>query len=450
MSTSYEMPATAAANVTGSVERLPSASPPPGSKSVTRGWLKNANLLWDRRQFLFRVTSAAFAISLGIAFLVPKQYESSIRIMPPDQGSASTMMLAALASHGGALGALSGLSGGLFSGHSTTALFIDLLHSGTVSGHLIDRFKLQTVYHKRYRVDAAKTLARHTSITDDKRSGVITVVVQDNDPARARDLAQGYIEELNGLVTRTTDSSARQERVFIEGRLQKARVDLEKAQLAMSEFSSINGTVDFKEQARSMVDASVRLEAELLTQQSELESLRQIYGNENIRVRESEARIGMLRRELFKLSGTSKPIASPVPSSADAGGADLADLYPALRQLPRLAVPYADLYREVKVQEGVYELLTQQYEMARIQEAKDTPVVSVIDPAGIPEKKSFPPRLLLALILTALTTLAAATYLVMQRRWSQVDDADPGKLLLRQMFASLTGRFRLHPQEGAQ
>jgi uncharacterized protein involved in exopolysaccharide biosynthesis len=216
----------------------------------------------------------------------------------------------------------------------------------------------------------------------------------------------------------------------------------------MSEFSSVNGTVDFKEQARSMVDASVRLEAELLTQQSELESLRQIYGNENIRVRESEARIGMLRRELFKLSGTSAATASPSPSSAEGGSADLADLYPALRQLPRLAVPYADLYREVKVQENVFELLTQQYELARIQEAKDTPVVSVFDPPGLPEKKSFPPRLLLALALTVLTTLCTATYLVMRRRWSHVSEADPRKILARQVLASLISRIP-HAPEGA-
>jgi uncharacterized protein involved in exopolysaccharide biosynthesis len=418
------------------------------SNFAPRGWLKNANLLWENRRFLFRVSVVAFAISLCVAFAVPKQYESSTRIMPPDQGSTSAMMLAALASHGGAIGALSGLSGGLFSGHSTSALFIDLLHSGTVSGHLIDRFHLQDVYHKRYRIDTAKALAHRTTISDDKRSGVITVVVQDHDPARARDLAQGYIDELNGLVTRTTDSSAHQERVFIERRLQKVQADLEKAQLAMSEFSSTNGTVDFKEQARSMVDASVRLEAELLTQQSELESLRQIYGNGNIRVRESEVRIGTLRRELFKLSGTSAAAPSPVPSSADSGNADLADLYPALRQLPRLAVPYADLYREVKVQEGVYELLTQQYELARIQEAKDTPVVSVIDPPGLPEKKSFPPRLLLSLFLTALTTLSTATYLVMRHRWSSVNDADPRKILARQMIASLTSRIP-HRPEGA-
>ena len=128
-------------------------------------------------------------------------------------------MLAALASHSGSLGGLSSLAGSLLGGHTTTALFINLLHSGTVSGHLIDRFHLQHVYRKRYRIDTAKHLAHLTSITEDKKSGVITIEVEDEDPVRARDLAQGYLDELNKLVMQTNTSAAHRERVFIERRL---------------------------------------------------------------------------------------------------------------------------------------------------------------------------------------------------------------------------------------
>jgi hypothetical protein len=134
--------------------------------------------------------------------------------------------------------------------------------------------------------------------------------------------------------------------------------------------------------------------------------------------------------------GTSAPLAS---GDAGADGAtddaeDKGELYPPLRQLPRLAVPYADLYRRVRVQETVYELLTQQYEMARIEEAKDIPVVAVIDPPQVPEKKSFPPRLWLTLLLTFLCFATASGAILIRDRWSRVDPGDPRKKLATEIF----------------
>lgn len=144
------------------------------------------------------------------------------------------------------------------------------------------------------------------------------------------------------------------------------------------------------------------------------------------------------------MTGSSAPLASgdagvdhATPDAKDSG-----ELYPPLRQLPRLAVPYADLYRRVKVQETVFELLTQQYEMARIEEAKDVPAVNVIDPPGVPEKKSFPPRLLLTLLLTVLSFAGAATLILMRERWSRVGPGDPRKRLAVEVVSVLRKRIR--------
>jgi len=171
---------------------------------------------------LRRVVMISFLLGLGIAFVLPKQYTSSASIMPPEPQGSGAMMLAALTARSGGLGSLGGLAGGLLGEHSSTALFIDLLHSGTVGGNLVSRFDLMRVYHKRYSSDAEKRLTSATAITDDKKSGVITIKVQDRDPVRARDLTQGYLDELNRLVTQTSTSAAHQERVFIERRLQGA------------------------------------------------------------------------------------------------------------------------------------------------------------------------------------------------------------------------------------
>jgi capsule polysaccharide export protein KpsE/RkpR len=396
-------------------------------------WAVRGLLLWQHRRLLARITAAAFLLSLALAFAIPKRYRSSASIMPPDQPSAGAMMLAALASHAGSLGGLTSLAGGFLGGHSNTALFVTLLRSGTVSGHLIDRFQLQHLYRNRYRVDTAKHLARLTTITEDKKSGVITVEVEDKDPVRARELVQAYLDELNKLVMQTNNSTAHQERVFIERRLQSVTSDLEHAQLRLSEFSSKTSTVDIKEQTRAMVDAGARVEGELLVEQSGLQSLRQIYGDNNVRVRETQARIASLQHDLEKLTGSSAP-------SPDAE--DKQELYPPLRQLPRLAVPYADLYRQVRVQETVYELLTQQFEMARIEEAKDVPTVTVIDAPGVPEKKSFPPRLLLTLALTSISLGAASAWIVARDYWLGVDPVDPRRLLAGELFRAIRRRIQ--------
>jgi uncharacterized protein involved in exopolysaccharide biosynthesis len=417
-------------------------------------WVVHSRLLWQRRRMLARVGIVSLALSLALAFVIPKQYKSKASIMPPDQQSPSAMMLAALSGHLGNLGALGSLAGGLMSARTSSELFIDLLGSGTVSDHLIDRFNLQHVYHKRYRIDTAKHLARMTKVTENKKSGVITIEVEDTSRQRARDMTQAYLDELNQLVTRTNTSEAHRERVFIERRLHEVQANLEEAELQLSRFSSNNSAIDIKEQTRAMVDAGARVQAELMVEQSGLQSLREIYGDGNVRVRESEARIASLQAQLEKMTGSPEPqVARPAEdgnSRSDPKTVDAA-LYPPLRQLPRLAVPYADLYRKVQVQEAVFQLLTQQYETARIEEAKDVPTVSVIDPPGLPEKKSFPPRLLLALLLTLLSLAGASAWVLFRHYWSAMAPGDPRKELAEEVIPVVGRRLRsvLHIRRGA-
>ena len=417
-------------------------APVESNQRIPANWAVRATLLWHHREMLTRVAIVSLVLSLTIAFIIPKQYKATASIMPPDQQGSGTLMLAALMGRGGGLGSLGSLASGLLGGHTTTALFVNLLESGTVRGHLIDRFNLQHVYHTRYRITTAKRLARRTKITDDKKSGVITIEVEDTDPVRARDLAQAYLDELNKILNQTSTSTARQERIFIEHRLNAVQNDLERAQLELSEFSSKNSTVDIKEQTRAMVDTGARVEAQLLVEQSGLQSLRQIYGDNNMRVKETEARIASLQRDLEKMTGSSAPLQGATSSGMDSSdSSDKGELSPPLRQLPRLAVPYADLYRRVKVQETVFELLTQQYEMARIQEAKDTPVVSVIDVPGIPEKKSFPPRLILTFLLTLLSVAVASALIIFREGWSRLNPNDPRRALADEVVPAIRGRW---------
>ncbi len=409
-------------------------------------WLYNLHVLWLSRILILRVAAIAFLVSIAVVLIVPSMYTSQTRIMPPEMSAPSPAMLAALAQRATGSDTLGGLALSLLGGHNNGALFIDLLKSGSVSNQLINRFQLLSVYRKRYRVDAGKVLARRTRISQDKRSGVLTISVEDTDPVRARDLAKAYLDELNIVVNRTSRSSAHQERVFIANRLTEVKGKLSQAQEALSEFSSSHTAIDLKEQARATVESEAKAQGELIAAQSTLDSLEQVYGNDNIRVRSAQARIDSLKRELEKMGGSAAPL-SPA-ATADAGAALP---YLPLRQVPRLAVPYANLYREVQVQETVYNLLTQQYELARIQEAKDIPVVNVIDEPGIPEKKSFPPRTILALAFTIVTLILTSLILLGQHHWLLLDAGDPRSRFAQEVKDTLRSlRNRLGKQRRRQ
>lgn len=398
-------------------------------------WLYNLHVLWMARIQLLKIAGVSLVVSILVSILIPKIYTSQTRIMPPEAGGSGSAMLAAVAGRAIGSDTLGALAASLMGGHNTGALYIELLKSDSVMGNLITRFQLQQVYHKRYRVDAAKVLARRTRIVQDKKSGVITLSVRDTDPSRARDMAQAYLDGLNTLVIRTSKSSAHRESEFIEKRLVEVKDKLYSAQDAMSEFSSSHAAIDLKEQGRATVESQARLQAALIVAKGDLESLQQIYGDASVRVQVARAKIGELERELEKMGGSSAPL--PVASSDTGSTSSSSASYLPLRQVPRLAVPYANLYRELKVQETVYDLLIQQYEIARIQEAKDIPVVNIIDAPGIPEKKSFPPRALLSLASTLVVVLVASWVIVKRHYWLLLDPSDTRRRFANEVLAVL-------------
>jgi capsule polysaccharide export protein KpsE/RkpR len=382
-------------------------------------------LVWDRRRLLYRVALYALVVSTVIAFLIPRRFESTVSIMPPrDTMGDSGLMLAALA--GKTSPGLGAMAGNLLGTKSTGALFVDLLRSRTVQDHVVDRFDLQRVYWARYKQDARKILNLRTNVAEDRKSGVISLIVTDGSPQRARDLAQGYVEELDRLVSQVSTSTARRERTFIEQRLASVKADLEDAEKQFSAFASKNTALDIKEQTRAMVESAALLQGQMIAAESELQSLEQIYTANNVRVRALRARVDELKRQLQQLGGTDSSLLSDATSSAE--------LYPSIRKLPLLGVQWADLYRRMKVQETVFDLLTQQYEIARIQEAKEVPTVNVIDPANVPEKKSFPPRLLIILVLTTLSVAVTAICVIGSAHWQEIDPRDPRKRLAMRVW----------------
>src|SRR5262249_27982206 len=247
-----------------------------------RDYAANLQLLWDHRITICRVGLWALVVSTAIAFLIPSKYDSTVRVMPPDAQGDTGMMLAALSAKTGiAPGGLASLAGSVLGMKNTGALFVDLLQSRTVQDNIVDRFHLQKVYWKRYKQDAREVLGNRTDVKEDRKSGVIVIVVRDRNPERARDMAQAYVDELDRLAAGVSTSAARRERIFIEQRLVSVRQDLEDAEQRFSNFASKNTTLDVKEQTRAMVESAAMLQGEIIAAKSELESLQQFYTPNN-------------------------------------------------------------------------------------------------------------------------------------------------------------------------
>ncbi|HET9280409.1 MAG TPA: lipopolysaccharide biosynthesis protein, partial [Candidatus Angelobacter sp.] len=311
-----------------------------------------------------------------------------MQIMPPDAGSSSG--LAALIPALTKSPALAGLAGDLTGAKTTGAVFIKVLGSRTVLDDLIKRFDLQKHYGLTYWEDTRQKLGSRTDIVEDKKSGVIAITVHDRDPGLAMDLANAYVEELSLVTAKVSTSAAKQERIFIEQRLSEETKNLQNAEQQFSQFASANMALDVPEQMKATVEAAGRLQGEVIAARAQLDALKQTYTDENIRVKSAQAHVDELERELARINS----------GQQTQGAKDASNPYPSVKSLPLLGVKWTDLYRNTKIRETVVELLTQQYEMARIQEAKEATTVKILDSASIPERKR-PSWLLLTLAGTA-------------------------------------------------
>jgi capsule polysaccharide export protein KpsE/RkpR len=362
--------------------------------------------------------------------------------MPPDSQSTSGLA-SAVAAMSGAAGGFGGIAGELLGLKSTSDTFVGILSSRTVQDKLIQQFDLKKLYSHRRMEDARKDLAEHTAISVDRKSQIISITVTDKSPQRAAAMTQAYVEELNHLVAELSTSSARRERIFLEGRLQAVSHDLEESEKDFSQFASKNTAIDIKEQGKAMVEAAATLQGQLIAAQSEYEGLKQIYTDNNVRVRSVKARIDELKHQLEKLGGKGESATSISDQPGDS-------LYPSIRKLPLLGVEYADLYRRTRIQEAVLETLTKEYELAKVQEAKEIPTVKVLDVANIPDKKSFPPRLLIICLGTALAFAGAVTWVFGTTIWHETDSADPRKVFAQEVFSAVSARVPLFSRNGSE
>src|SRR6266480_3813305 len=356
-----------------------------------------------------------------VSLLMPNIYTGTTRILPPQQSaSAATALLNQL---GGAAGVLAGATGGALGIRNPNDLYVGMIRSRTVADNLVGRFDLNKVYDQKLQSSTRNTLQSNTTIAAG-RDGIITIDVDDKDPKRAADLANAYVDELMKLTKVLAVTEASQRRLFFERQLLQAKDNLTAAEMAARQGLQKGGLAQVDAQGRSMIEVTARLRAQISAKEVQIGSMRTFAAEGNPELQRTQQELEALRRELARVEGSS-PIAAL--GKGEASGSS------GLDNLGRL--------RDVKYYEFLYELLAKQYELAKIDEAKDATVIQVMDKAIEPDRKSKPMRTLI-ILLSALVALLAGTLWAFVRERMVNARRDPQQAERLQTFKRYLGWHR--------
>ncbi|HEY8974037.1 MAG TPA: Wzz/FepE/Etk N-terminal domain-containing protein [Burkholderiaceae bacterium] len=337
--------------------------------------------LTSRWRSLLVVPVVAALLAAGATFLVKPTYSSSVTFLPPQQQNTAASALSSL-------GALAGISTG--SGKSSADQMVSLMTSIDATDRLIDKYHLLEVYDKRWREQARIELGKHSDFRIGKKDGLITVSVEDTDRARAAAMANDYVAELRRMTSALAVSEAQQRRMFFEAQLKQTKDRLVAAQLALGQSGFDIGAL--KSEPKAAAETYANLRAQLTTAQVKLQMLRSSRSETNVEVLQQKAVVDELQQKTDALEASTKPDASNQPD-------------------------YVGKYREFRYQETLFDQMARQYELARIDEAKEGALIQVVDPARPAERKSGPRRLRIAIEAGVAALLLFALGLVVRDRW---------------------------------
>lgn len=305
-------------------------------------------------------------LALGVSFLITPSFTATTRILPPQQQqSSAAMMLQNLGALGGLASAATGLK-------NPNDQFVSFLNSNAVRDRLIERFALMKRYEAEFREDARKKLGELAAVSSGK-DGLISIAVDDTDPAFAADLANAHVQELAALLSRLAVTEAQQRRAFFENQLTQTRDKLVQAELALKS-SGVNSSA-LKSDPAAAVQAVAQLQAQIAAQEVKLGSMRSYLAESAPDFKQAQAELALLRNQLGKLERS-----STAPAAADAD--------------------YVARFRDFKYYETLFELFARQYELAKVDESREGAIIQVVDAATPPDRKSKPKKALIAVVAT--------------------------------------------------
>jgi tyrosine-protein kinase Etk/Wzc len=361
-------------------------------------------LTWvgEGKRLIAGVTLAAAIASIAVALLLPKIYTARATLLAPgsQQQSGSAAALAAL-------GSLGGLVGGA-GAKSPDELYVALLKGDSVQRALADRFDLKTRYDVETYETLRKKLPEYIRVASDKKSGLITVEVDDKEPQFAADLANAHAGEVTKVLGRLAVSEAQLRRIFFEKQLNDTKEHLIKAEQDLRLVQEKSGVIVLDKQAEALITGAAQVRAFIAEREVQLKVLRTSATDQNPEVIRLTSELRALRSELARME------------SAQGGNAGSAVDMP-VGKLPEAAIAYVRARRELKLQETLLEGMLRQYEAAKLDEAKEGQSLQQVDVAMPPDRKSKPSGALIAMTSTFLALLASTVFVLMRRysAWSR-------------------------------
>lgn len=343
--------------------------------------LKESLTIFSKYKRMIAYATGFVAIaSVVISLLLPSIYRGETRILPPQQGSSSmaTQLLNQLSGSPalGVLGAGLGIK-------TPGEMYIGMLKSRTVYDRIIERFALERVYRVKYREDARKEL--DDAIEAKVKDGIITLKVEDRDPKRAAEMANAFVEELRRMTKGHAVTEAAQRRLFFEERLVDAKAALVKSEEAFKGFQERTGALKIDDQARVVIAGLANLRAQIAAREVQQKVMRTFATSQNPDLQRVEEEILGLREEMRKLETKGGSGNDPLMSTG---------------RMPAIGTEYIRRFRDFKYNETLFELLSKQFEMAKLDEARDAVVFQVIDKAVTPERRVKPRRFLIVFVST--------------------------------------------------
>jgi uncharacterized protein involved in exopolysaccharide biosynthesis len=330
-----------------------------------------------KKQVLVAGVSAGILVGV-ISLFLPNMYTGTTRILPPQQNQslASAMM--------GQLGPLAGLAGHDLGLKNPNDLYVAMLESRSAADALVQRFDLRRQYRSRSAGKAREELARRTEILNGK-DGIISVSYDDEDPRRAADISNAYVEELSRISRTLAVSEASQRRLFYEKQWQLAKEQLSDSEAALKATQEATGLIEPGAQSRAIIDSVASLRSQIALKEVELNTMSAFATGRNPDYVRTAREVAGLRGQWAELE-------------RDSGPQRKGDLQVATERVPQAGMEYIRAYREVKYHETIFELIAKQYEVAKMDEERDAAVIQVLDPAIPPERKSGPGRVGMALM----------------------------------------------------
>lgn len=361
-------------------------------------------MLVQHKRFIIRFVLGAALLAVVVALILPVRYEAATVLLPPVQNSSmASAMLGQIGAIGslGSLGSLGALAGGLGI-KSQADMYVSFLKSRTVEDAMVMRFGLMQEYREKRMSDARKEFEQRTSVVAGAKDGLIRVTIEDGDPKRAADLANGYVDEFRQLSASLAVTEAARRRLFFEQQLQPAKDDLMKSEEAMRKVEQTTGVLQIDSQARALIESVAVLRAQVVAKQVQIEGMRSFAAEDNPDLVLAKQELAALQKQLEELAG----------SQSDTGS----DIVLSKGKVTHAGLEYIRVYRDLKYHEAVYELLVKGLEVAKLDEAKEGEIVQVVDKAVPPDKKSSPHRTIIVLATTILAFFFAAFWIIVRHR----------------------------------